>query len=69
MTRFPCPYVFPDGRRCPGHIVKIEAFHADLSWLLVKAMLGHSVTRSRAHSTTCSAPKRAIMLGIVAQNR
>lgn len=28
----PCPYVYAKGRRCKGHIVRIEAFKADLEW-------------------------------------
>jgi hypothetical protein len=32
MARIPCPFVYADGRRCGGHIVRIEAFRADLLW-------------------------------------
>ena len=32
----PCPYVYAKGRRCPGHIARIEAFKADLSWTLTE---------------------------------
>lgn len=28
-----CPFVYADGRRCKGHIVRIEAYKADLTWL------------------------------------
>ena len=28
MTPFPCPYVYPNGQRCPGQIVRIEALNA-----------------------------------------
>jgi hypothetical protein len=28
----PCPYVYAKGRKCKGHIVRIEAFKADLAW-------------------------------------
>ena len=50
MTPFPCPYVFPDSRRCPGHLVKIEAFNADLSWVLGESggwVFNHAQPRSR----------------------
>ena len=28
----PCPYVYAKGKKCTGHIVRIEAFKADLAW-------------------------------------
>lgn len=28
----PCPYVYKNGKRCPGHIVRVEAYKADLKW-------------------------------------
>src|SRR6478752_5385055 len=28
----PCPYVDAKGKKCKGHIVRIEAFKADLAW-------------------------------------
>jgi hypothetical protein len=31
-TAVPCPYVSKSGRKCKGHIVRVEAFKADLSW-------------------------------------
>jgi hypothetical protein len=30
----PCPFVYAKGKRCPGHVVRVEAFKADLSWSL-----------------------------------
>lgn len=30
----PCPFVYAKGRKCKGHIVRIEAFKADLQWTL-----------------------------------
>ena len=50
MTPFPAPYVFPDSRLCPGHLVKIEAFNADLSWVFGESggwTFKHSQPRSR----------------------
>jgi hypothetical protein len=29
----PCPFVYAKGKKCTGHVVRIEAFKADLSWL------------------------------------
>ena len=28
----PCPFVYADGRKCKGHIIKVEAYKADLEW-------------------------------------
>lgn len=30
----PCPFTYARGRKCPGHVVRIEAFKADLAWRL-----------------------------------
>jgi hypothetical protein len=30
----PCPYVYAKGKKCMGHIVRIEAFKVDLAWTL-----------------------------------
>jgi hypothetical protein len=52
MTPFPCPYLSPNGQRCPGHIVRVEALNADLSWALRENgdwKLNHSQPRSQYH--------------------
>ena len=36
MSKVPGPYVYAKGRRCTGHIVRVEAFKADLAWSLGK---------------------------------
>lgn len=28
----PCPFVYARGRKCTGHINKIEAYKADIAW-------------------------------------
>jgi hypothetical protein len=28
----PCPFVCAKGKKCSGHVVRIEAFNADLRW-------------------------------------
>jgi hypothetical protein len=28
----PCPFVYANGKNCPGHITRVEAYKADLSW-------------------------------------
>lgn len=30
----PCPFVYANGKRCVGHITRVEAYKADLSWNL-----------------------------------
>lgn len=32
----PCPFVYSNGRRCAGHIVRIEAYKADIDWQQAK---------------------------------
>lgn len=31
-ARVPCPFVYADGRRCEGHVVRVEAYKAELVW-------------------------------------
>ena len=28
----PCPFVYANGKRCTGHVVRVEAYKADLLW-------------------------------------
>ena len=28
----PCPFVYAKGRKCTGHVWRIEAFKVDISW-------------------------------------
>ena len=28
----PCPFVYSTGKRCTGHVAKVEAYKADLEW-------------------------------------
>ena len=28
----PCPFVYANGRRCQGHVKRVEAYKADLAW-------------------------------------
>ncbi|WGM40354.1 hypothetical protein [Caulobacter sp. NIBR1757] len=30
--RIACPFVYARGETCPGHIVRIEAYKADIAW-------------------------------------
>jgi hypothetical protein len=31
-NEIPCPFIYANGKKCVGHVVKIEAFKADLAW-------------------------------------
>jgi hypothetical protein len=31
-NRIPCPFVYAKGRKCTGHIVRVEAYKADITW-------------------------------------
>jgi hypothetical protein len=30
--RIPCPFTYANGKACPGHIVSVEAYKADVAW-------------------------------------
>jgi hypothetical protein len=30
--KFACPFTYASGKRCKGHIVRVEAYKADISW-------------------------------------
>ena len=32
--RIPCPFVYAKGKKCTGHVVRVEAFKADIAWRL-----------------------------------
>jgi hypothetical protein len=31
-SRIACPFVYANGRACTGHVVRVEAYKADLTW-------------------------------------
>ncbi len=33
MSEIPCPYLYARGQQCAGHIVRVEAYKADLQWV------------------------------------
>ena len=69
MFPLPCPYVSPKGERCPGDIVKVEAFNADLRWTFDESgnwTFNRSQPRSEYH---LSAPRRATMPTTATQSR
>lgn len=47
--RVPCPFVYANGRRCTGHIVRIEAYKADLVWQADAEGSWHFDFRPRSH--------------------
>lgn len=32
--KIPCPFVYASGKRCSGHITRVEAYKADVVWEL-----------------------------------
>jgi hypothetical protein len=32
LVQVTCPFVYANGRKCPGHITHVEAFKCDVSW-------------------------------------
>lgn len=34
VGRIACPFVYSNGKACTGHIVRIEAYKADIEWAL-----------------------------------
>ena len=34
MPMIPCPFVYNTGRTCGGHVVRVEAYKAELVWSL-----------------------------------
>ena len=33
-TGIACPFVYANGRACGGHVVRVEAYKADITWSL-----------------------------------
>ena len=32
MKTIPCPFVYANGRKCPGHITRVEAYGVEIEW-------------------------------------
>jgi hypothetical protein len=32
QSKIPCPFIYANGKKCEGHVAKVEAFKADVSW-------------------------------------
>jgi hypothetical protein len=45
----PCPFVYDDGQPCTGHIAKVKAFKAALSWVLEGGSWRFGVGFPRTH--------------------
>ena len=51
-AQIPCPFVSVNGKCCTGHVVRIEAYMADLAWSPNddgKWVFGHDEPRSHYH--------------------
>ncbi len=31
-AKIPCPFVYANGKKCAGHVVRVEAYKADIEW-------------------------------------
>lgn len=50
LEKVPCPFVYAKAKRCPGHIVRIEAFKADLAWrMAADGTWSFSIGQPRSH--------------------
>ena len=48
-AKIPCPFVYARGKRCTGHIVRVEAYKADLWWDFKDGQWVFSYGRPRSH--------------------
>ncbi len=44
-----CPFVYANGKACSGHIVRVEAYKADLDWSLDKSGVWQFSFGPRSH--------------------
>ena len=63
MQKIRCPFTYSNGRACTGHIVRIEAYKADVEWQVPQMVSGNFPLR-HGLITTSSVRKRATMLGM-----
>jgi len=54
----PCPFVYANGRACVGHVVRVEAYKADITWYL-DAKGYWDLNSGRDRTIMSFAPKRA----------
>ncbi len=53
--KIPCPFVYADGHRCSGFIVRVAAYEADVEWYLdEQGRWTLSVTPNRHYQLFCS---------------
>jgi hypothetical protein len=57
----PCPFVYSTGKRCTGHVAKVEAYNADLEWSFDTSNGWTFSAGSLGRTTICSAQRKAIM--------
>jgi transposase len=48
-ARIPCPFVYANGRVCSGHVVRFEAYNADLAWSTDAEGAWNFTFRPRSH--------------------
>jgi hypothetical protein len=48
-TTVPCPFVYARGKSCTGHIVRVEAYKADLLWTFKDGRWSFRFSEPRSH--------------------
>jgi hypothetical protein len=49
MEPIPCPFTYSNGKVCPGHIMRVEIYKADVIWDLKPDGRWESSYRTRSH--------------------
>ena len=50
IEKIPCPFVYANGKKCTGHVDRIEAYKADIIWSPDKdGIWGCSIGEPRSH--------------------
>ncbi len=53
--KIPCPFVYADGHRCSGFVVRVAAYEADVEWYLdEQGRWTLTVTPNRDYQLFCS---------------
>lgn len=48
-NQVPCPFIYANGKKCPGHVVRIEGYKADLEWKLKEEGWSFGCSSPRSH--------------------
>jgi len=45
----PCPFVYANGKKCTGHVVRVEAYKADIHWVAENGVWHFWVGQPQSH--------------------